>query len=139
VGLAQLLLPFVNNIIGKQLDLFGDSKPLLYLLGGSLLLGLAAGFFPALYLSSFKPIQVLKEFKLRERGALSLRKVLVVVQFTISIGLIIGVVVISQQMHYLMSANLGLNTDQVVTISNVGYLSSSDRNAFKTNCLNYRA
>lgn len=131
IGLAQLLLPFVNDLTGKQLHLFKDSTLLLYLLAATLLLGVAAGFFPALYLSSFKPIAVLKGLKLNEQGALNLRKALVVVQFTISIVLIIGVVVISQQVNYLMSAKLGLDTDRVVTIGNVGFLSSTDRQAFK--------
>jgi putative ABC transport system permease protein len=131
VGLAQILLPVVNEIIGKQLNMFINPKPLLYLFAGSLLLGIIAGFFPAFYLSSFKPVEVLKSFKLNEKSALSLRKVLVVVQFTISITLIIGALVISQQMHYLMSANLGLNTDQVITLNNVAFLSPSNRDAFK--------
>ena len=73
----------------------------------------------------------MKRFKLNEKGALTLRKALVVVQFTISIVLIVGVLVISQQMNYIMSAKLGLDTDKVVTIGNVGYLSPSDRNVFK--------
>ena len=131
IALAQLLLPLVNDVTGKQLSLFSDPNLVLYLFTGTVLLGILAGFFPALYLSSFKPITVLKGFKLNEKGALGLRKVLVVVQFTISIVLIIGVLVISQQMNYIMSAKLGLDTDRVVTVNNVGYLSPSDRNAFK--------
>jgi putative ABC transport system permease protein len=129
--LAQLLLPIVNGLINKQLSLIAEPILLLYVLGATILLGLAAGFFPALYLSSFKPIAVLKGFKLNEQGALNLRKVLVVVQFTISIVLIIGVLVISQQMDYLMTAKLGLNTNQVVTIHSYGFLSGSQRNAYK--------
>jgi putative ABC transport system permease protein len=128
--IAQFLMPVVNEITGKQMSLF-EGPGLLYAMGGSLLLGIVAGFFPALYLSSVKPISVLKGLKLNERGALSLRKVLVVVQFTISIVLIIGAVVISQQMHYLRSAKLGLDTDQVVVIKNAGFLSPSDMSAFK--------
>ena len=84
-----------------------------------------------MYLSSFKPITVLKGLKLNEKGALNLRKGLVVVQFTISIVLIIGALVISQQMNYVMSARLGMDTDQVLTINNVGFLSASDRSAFQ--------
>jgi putative ABC transport system permease protein len=130
IAIAQLLVPVVNELTGKQLSLF-KGQGILYAVAGSLLLGIVAGFFPALYLSSFKPISVLKGLKLNERGALGLRKVLVVIQFTISIVLIIGAVVISQQMHYLRSKKLGLNTDQVVVIRNAGFLSPSDRSAFK--------
>lgn len=130
VALAQALLPLVNNLTGKQLSLF-NGYGLLYVAVGSLLLGVVAGFFPALYLSSFKPIAVLKGLKLADRGALNLRKALVVVQFSISIVLIIGAVVISQQMHYLRSAKLGFDAEQTVVISSAGFLSPSDRQAFR--------
>jgi putative ABC transport system permease protein len=130
IAIAQLLLPVVNDLTGKQLSLFaGPGLP--YAVVGSLLLGLLAGFFPALYLSSFKPIAVLKGLKLNESGALSLRKVLVVVQFSISIVLIVGAIIISQQMHYLRSVKLGLDTDQMVVIKSARFLSPSDRNALK--------
>ena len=102
-----------------------------YILIGTLLLGLLAGFFPAIYLSSFKPAAVLKGFKLNERGALYLRRVLVVVQFSISIILIIGALVISQQMNHLMSANLGFDKEQIVTVTNAGALPASTRNALR--------
>ena len=128
---AALLLPVVNNLTDKHLSLFAHADSFLYLLAGALFLGIVAGFFPAMYLSSFKPIAVLKGLKLNESGALNLRKTLVVVQFAISTVLIIGTVVISQQMHYIMSAKLGLDTQQVAVINNFGFLSPSDRNAFK--------
>ncbi|MBD0376635.1 MAG: ABC transporter permease, partial [Flavisolibacter sp.] len=131
LGLAKLLLPIVNDLTSKQLALFADPKIVLYLFLGTFLLGILAGFFPALYLSSFKPIAVLKGFKLNESGALSLRKALVIVQFTISIVLIIGAIVISQQMRYLMSAKLGFDADQVMVINGVNFLSPSDINAFR--------
>jgi putative ABC transport system permease protein len=131
IVLAQLVLPVVNALTGKQLGLFTDPQLLLYVVLGALGLGVLAGFFPALYLSSFKPITVLKEFKLNDKRALSLRKALVIVQFTISIVLIIGAIVISQQMHYLTSAKLGFDADQVAVIQNTGFLSPSDRSAFK--------
>lgn len=131
IVLAQLLLPLVNELTGKPLSIFANGALLLYVVLGALLLGLLAGLFPALYLSSFRPIAVLKNFKLNERGALGLRKALVVVQFTISVVLIIGAIVISQQLHYLTSANLGLDTDQVVVIRNLGFLSAADASAYK--------
>lgn len=123
-------MPVVNEITGKELSIF-EGPGVLYAVFGSVLLGLLAGIFPALYLSSFKPIAVLKGLKLNESGALGLRKVLVVIQFSISIILIIGAIVISQQMYYLRSAKLGLNVDQVIVISSAVFLSPSDRNAFK--------
>jgi putative ABC transport system permease protein len=131
IVIAILLLPVVNLLTSKQLSLIGDPMLLLVVVAGTLVLGVIAGFFPALYLSSFKPIAVLKGFKLNEAGALNLRKGLVVVQFTISIVLIIGALVISQQMNYIRSAKLGMDTDKVLTISNAGFLPASDRNAFK--------
>ena len=131
IVIAQLLLPVVNQLTNKQLTILGDAGLLFYVLAGALFLGIAAGFLPALYLSSFKPITVLKNLKLNEKGALSLRKILVVVQFSISIVLIIGAIIISQQMHYIMSAKLGLDTEQMLVIKNAGFLSPSNRNAFR--------
>ncbi|MHA4845507.1 ABC transporter permease [Flavitalea antarctica] len=128
---AWLLLPTVNKLTGTILDFSGNPMLIFYILIGTLLLGLLAGFFPAIYLSSFKPAAVLKGFKLNERGALYLRRVLVVVQFSISIILIIGALVISQQMNHLMSANLGFDKEQIVTVTNAGALPASTRNALR--------
>jgi putative ABC transport system permease protein len=132
---AQLLLPVVNVLTLKQLTVIGNPGVIGYMLVGVLLLGIIAGFFPAIYLSSFKPIAVLKGLKISEKGTLSLRKTLVVVQFTISTVLIIGVLIISQQMHYLQSAKLGLNKEQVVIVKNAGAMNAADRNAFQNTVL----
>jgi putative ABC transport system permease protein len=128
--IAQLLLPLVNSITQKQLTVIGNPMVMFYLLLAALFVGLVAGIVPALYLSSFKPIMVLKGFKLNESGALNLRKTLVVVQFTISIVLIIGALVIAQQIRYIQSAKLGFNKDQVLIVRNAGSLSTADRSAF---------
>jgi putative ABC transport system permease protein len=116
--IAQLLLPIANSLTQKHLSVIGTPSALVYLIGSALVLGIVAGFFPAIYLSSFKPILVLKGLKLNERRTLSLRKVLVVVQFTISIVLIIGALIISQQMKFIQSSKLGLNKDQVLVVKN---------------------
>ncbi len=133
--IAQLLLPIVNTLTQKQLTVIGNPSVLIYMTLAALFLGVVAGFFPALYLSSFKPILVLKGLKLNERKTLGFRKALVIVQFTISITLIIGALIISQQVHFIQSAKLGLNKDQVLIINNAGYLSRSDRNAFQNSVL----
>src|SRR6186997_2623753 len=128
---AQLLLPVANALTLKQLTVIGNPGVLGYMLVGVLLLGIIAGFFPAIYLSSFKPIAVLKGLKISEKGTLSLRKTLVVVQFTISTVLIIGVLIISQQMRYLRSAKLGLNKEQVIVVKNADAMTAAQRNAFQ--------
>ncbi|TDH21253.1 FtsX-like permease family protein [Segetibacter sp. 3557_3] len=130
VVMALVIAPFVNELTGKSLQVLDDVSLVVYLLSATIVLGLLAGFFPALYLSSFKPITVLKGFKLKEQGALSLRKALVVLQFTISIVLIIGALVIAQQMEYIQSARLGLNTDQVLVINKGRNISADKRDAF---------
>ena len=127
-----LLLPLVNEITRKELSLLNNPSALGYMLLIILLLGVVAGIFPALYLSSFKPVAVLKGLKLNERGTLSLRKALVIVQFTISIVLIIGAIIISQQINFLQSAKLGLDKDQVVIVKNVNRLAESERDYLLT-------
>lgn len=133
--IAQLLLPFINIITQKQLAFINNPAILGYLLGLALLLGLIAGIFPAIYLSSFKPAVVLKSSKINFKGALSLRKVLVVIQFTISTGLIIGTLIVSQQVHFMQSNALGIDKDQVIVAENAGTLSDADKDAFRNEAL----
>ncbi len=130
IVIAQLLLPIVNNLTQKELTILGNPYVVGYMAVAALFLGMIAGFFPALYLSSFKPIKVLKGLKVNERGTFSLRRALVVVQFTISIVLIIGVLIINQQMKYIQSAKLGLNKDRVLIVDNAGFLTASQRNTY---------
>ena len=130
IVIAQLLLSVVNAITLKQLSVIGNPITLGFMVLAALFVGLVAGLFPALYLSSFKPIQVLKGLKLNEGGALTLRRALVVVQFTISSILIIGALIIGQQMKFIQNAKLGIDKEQVVVIKNAGSMSLSDRNAY---------
>ncbi len=120
--LAYAVAPMVGQITQKELNPLNGPTALLFLGATTLALGLVAGFFPALYLSSFRPVVVLKSFKMADGGALNLRKTLVVVQFTISIALIISTIIIARQMDHIRSVNLGFNKDQVLVIQNVGFL-----------------
>ncbi|HYG01677.1 MAG TPA: ABC transporter permease [Chryseosolibacter sp.] len=129
-AIAYALLPFINDVLQKQLSIGFNSTIVLYLMLVTLLIGVIAGIFPALYLSSFKPVAVLKGFKLNERGALNLRKSLVVVQFSISIVLIISALIIIRQIDFIQSAKLGFDKEHVVVIRNTGLLSSADRSAY---------
>jgi putative ABC transport system permease protein len=130
IVIAQLLIPMVNNITLKQLSVIGNPLTLGFMILAALFVGLIAGLFPALYLSSFKPILVLKGLKLNERGALTLRKALVVVQFTISSVLIIGALIIAQQMKFIQNAKLGIDKEQVIVIKHGGSMPVSDRDAY---------
>jgi putative ABC transport system permease protein len=130
--IAQLLLPVVNNITQKQLSLFSSGNFFtVYFLAAALLIGVVAGLAPALYLSSFKPIVVLKGSKINERNVFNLRKALVVIQFTISISLIAGACIIYQQVNYIQNAKLGLNKDQVLLIRDYGAVSPPTANSFQ--------
>ena len=135
VLIAQLMLPGINQLTAKHLNFISDPWILGLLFTTALSLGLIAGIFPALYLSSFRPIVVLKGFKLKENRTLSLRKGLVVLQFTISIILIIGALIISQQMGFIQSAKLGIDKEQVIIVKNAEYLSRTDQNAFQNSVL----
>jgi putative ABC transport system permease protein len=116
--LTYLLLPLFGQVAGKAIHLSMGVH--LMLLGGFIILalatGLLAGSYPAFYLSSFKPIGVLKGKFTNSLAAVSLRKGLVVFQFVISIGLIIASVVIARQMDYLRSKDLGFIKDQQVVV-----------------------
>lgn len=114
---ASVLLPYFNSISAKDLAIPWRAAWFLPGLGASaLLIGLIAGIYPAFYLSAFKPIEVLKGKLSTGMRRSSLRNGLVVFQFTVSIILIIGTVVVFSQMRYILNKKLGFDKDQVVII-----------------------
>ncbi|HTQ29527.1 MAG TPA: ABC transporter permease [Puia sp.] len=116
-----LLHPF-NQLSGKIIshNIFSQPFNLFILFLTALLIGLVAGFYPALVLSSFQPITVLKgRFATGTRG-IFLRKGLVVTQFTISIVLIIATLVVYNQMHYMRSQDLGFNMEHKLIVDTHG-------------------
>jgi putative ABC transport system permease protein len=134
--MAQLFLPAINTITGKNLSLVSEGNYiLLAVLVFAILIGLIAGFYPALYLSSFEPIKVLKGERFSGLRKFSLRKVLVVTQFTISIALIIGAIIVIKQINFIQNAKLGLNNDHVLMINDIGYLSWAERQKLKNDLL----
>ena len=119
---TMLLLPLFNQLAGKTIShgIFEHPQYILILLLTSVGVGLLAGIYPALVLSGFQPIIVLKgKFSSGTRGLL-LRKGLVVVQFTISIALIISTIIVFNQMKYMQSQDLGFNKDQMLIINTNG-------------------
>jgi putative ABC transport system permease protein len=121
--LAALLLPYFNMLAAKSLSIPWTSWWLLPLiLGSSLVVGLLAGLYPSFYLSAFKPINVLKgQLSMGTRNSV-LRNGLVIFQFTTSIILIIGTLVIYRQTHYILNKDTGFDKDQVMLIQGTGTL-----------------
>jgi putative ABC transport system permease protein len=120
VGLVLLLVPYFEKLTGA--DLQGAFHPaiLLVLLAITLVTGLLAGSYPALYLSGFKPSLILKGSLNFRPGGTLIRKALVVFQFCISAVLIISVVVIYRQMQFIQKRNLGYDKNDVITFKNEG-------------------
>lgn len=119
IALVEISLPAFNSIAEKDLSfgIFKNPMLLLILVGIALLVGLIAGSYPAFYLSWFEPVKVLKGNYARGTGRFSLRKTLVVVQFTIAIAMIICTFVAASQLNFLKTKNLGFNKDQMMTIA----------------------
>ncbi|MGD1960005.1 MAG: ABC transporter permease [Fulvivirga sp.] len=115
---TELLVPFFNQLIGKTIIVHAWSHlPLIYTLVVFFLLGtFVSGFYPALVLSGFKPIAVLKGKFQNSRGGILTRKVLVVFQFTVSVILIAGTVIVYQQLNYMQTADIGISVDKVIHI-----------------------
>jgi ABC-type antimicrobial peptide transport system permease subunit len=115
--LVELSLPLFNEVAGKKMTLFWGS-PWFWLLGigFTLLTGIIAGSYPALYLSSFQPVKVLKGvFKAGRLAALP-RQVLVVLQFTVSVILIIGTGVVFRQIRFAKDRPIGYSRDGLVSM-----------------------
>lgn len=115
VGVVSVL-PTFNTFTGKMLSLSFDNGFIITVaFGVTLFVGLLAGVYPALYLSAFQPVSVLKGGQHLTKG-IWIRKSLVVVQFVLSILLIISTVAIHRQLTYLSQKKLGMNTDQIVML-----------------------
>ncbi|MEO6454926.1 MAG: ABC transporter permease, partial [Ginsengibacter sp.] len=113
-----LLLPLFNQVSGKHLSALYFLHPLriAILLGFSILVGLLAGIYPALVLSSFNPIVVLKgKFKSSTYG-MALRNGLVIFQFAISVILIICTIIVHGQMNYMLGDRLGFKKDHIIEV-----------------------
>ncbi|MDY8137529.1 ABC transporter permease [Aquimarina sp. 2201CG5-10] len=111
-----LFLPVFNALTQKELDLFQNPMLIYWIIGLTIITGLLSGMYPAFYLSSFKPITVLKGKLINSISASSIRKGLVVFQFTISVSLILVAIVIWKQMNYLQNQDLGFKKDQQIIV-----------------------
>ena len=118
-GLSSLLIPYFNDITGKQFtaDALLQPIPVVALILFAILVSFFAGLYPALVLSGTQVMGVLKKGFTFTGGNNILRKTLIVAQFGISIFLIIYTVIILQQMHYMQTKNLGYDKEHIVVLS----------------------
>ncbi|MBX3239777.1 MAG: ABC transporter permease [Chitinophagaceae bacterium] len=118
VVMIYLGIPLFNKIIGKelQIDLL-QPVHFIFLLSAGVICGVVSGLYPSFYLSSFKPVQVLKGLKLSKSGTpVFMRKGLVILQFTISVILIIATITIYRQIGHIKSRNLGYDVKNMVEV-----------------------
>ncbi len=112
--LSSFVQPFFSQIAGKSLSLFSSQTLLIFLAGVTVVLGLLSGLYPALIISGFKPVTVLKgSFKSGSKGVI-LRRSLVIAQFTITLILITGIIIIRSQMFFIMHKQLGYDKDALL-------------------------
>ncbi|MDX1941649.1 MAG: FtsX-like permease family protein [Saprospiraceae bacterium] len=135
--LIDLTFPALKAFIGREIEvnIFQNIPFLLTLLGTAILLGILAGLYPAFYMSSFQPIQALKKLQV---GKLSKRLVinsLVVVQFITATALIIGTIVILQQLNFMKTQDKGFETSQIIT-ADLGFGAFSKYETLKNEWLN---
>jgi putative ABC transport system permease protein len=119
VGILFLVLPAFCNLVAKPLkfSLLFHPDTFLLILGVTSLVGLLSGIYPAFVLSSFRPSAVIKG-NLLHTGKLTLRNILVVFQFSISVFLIVGSLVVFKQLQYMQNNELGFDREQVLVIKN---------------------
>lgn len=125
--LAGILLPYMGTLAGRTLSLWALARPpvILCLILLPFAVGVLSGLYPALVLSGFKPVLVLKGLFKANSSDLSLRRVLVVFQFAISIVLIICTWIVYQQIRYMVETPLGYNKDQLVVFRYESELNTS--------------
>lgn len=117
--LVEVALPFVNALLETHLSVgyLSNGSQLLAFVVFALVVGIAAGSYPALVLSGFSPVRVLRGAFMRTTAGAALRKGLVVLQFTISIVLLIGTIVVVRQLDYAQNIDLGFAKEQILTLA----------------------
>ena len=122
-AIALVILPYFNHVAGKSITFpWTEWYVIPSLILSAILVGFIAGIYPSFYLSSFRPIQVLKGNVTRGAKSSSLRSALVIFQFTTSIVMIIGTTVVYRQMNFILDTKIGYDKDQVVLLQGTNTL-----------------
>ncbi len=117
LAIAYMVLPFVNNLLETKISFHIDMAILVFLTIMTGMVSLLSGLYPALVLSGFNPITALKsKFTYRTTGGISLRRGLVIFQFTLAQALIIGTLIVVSQMNYFKTAEMGFDKEAIVNI-----------------------
>jgi len=126
--LIEVSLPYFNNLLNIELQI--DYKSIAFwgtLLGLMIFTGFMAGSYPALYLSSFEPIKVLKGLKIKTDSSVSIRKVLVVTQFVFAACLIVCTSIIYQQLNYVKNKPIGYDKSNLIQIAVQGKMGDNSK------------
>ncbi len=136
IAITYFVLPLFNNIAAKSLSINDllNWKILPFIIALPFVVGLLAGSYPAFFLSKFKPIIVLKGNTNTSFKKSNLRSALVVIQFATSIILIIGTIIVYNQLNYIQTKNLGFNKDEVLIVNGTDALQNNTA-AFKNEVL----
>ena len=123
VAMVEMLLPEYNNFLDKNIHLYPLTSPLeaFYLIGFSIIVGICAGAYPAFISSSFRPAIILRSSHSINPGSVHLRHILLVVQFTISISLIVSMLIIYAQTLYSQNIDAGFDKENRLVLSGSGY------------------
>ena len=137
IMLVELFLPLFNSLSDKQLsiDIFSNWRILVGIFVITLITGIVAGSYPALYLSAFQPIQALKGMLTTGKKAHIFRNVLVILQYAIAIILMICMGILFSQQQYAMNKDIGYDIDNLVVINKSGGVDFKKFNSFKADLL----
>lgn len=137
--LNELFIGPFSNLLEENLSLGYYQNPLMALaiMGFVVLVGIIAGFYPAFYLSHHEPVLVLKGGALKTAGNTNLRKVLVVLQFAVSVFLVISVLLLNRQVQYMKHKDLGFDREHVISIHNLSPAIRSTYTSLKAELLQH--